>query len=147
MYDLHGNPADDIGSQRHWKLVVADDVMLNADSLSEVLRLLGNEVLTAYDGQAAVAAHQSFMPDAYLLDIGMPGLDGFETCRAIRKLPGGEAVAIVALSGWGRHNDLAYALEVGFSGFLLKPAHPREILLSLSGLWSRKTPPDRRYPG
>jgi DNA-binding response OmpR family regulator len=146
MNELNGDPGDAVGIGRHWKLVVADDMILNADSLSDVLRMMGHEVFTAYDGQAAIAAHESYVPDAYVLDLGMPGLDGFDTCRAIRQLPGGEGVAIVALSGWGRHDDVVHALEVGFSGFLLKPAHPRDILRSLSGLWSRKTPSNRLFP-
>lgn len=146
MNEMHGNPGDAAGDRQHWKLVVADDIPLNADSLSDVLRMMGHDVLTTYDGTTAVAAHASFMPDAYLLDLDMPVMDGYDTCRAIRRLPGGESVAIVALSGWGRHDDLAHALEAGFSGFLLKPAHPRDILLSLSGLWSKKAPPNRQSP-
>ncbi len=133
MNELNGSDASDIETQRVWRMVVADDLTLNADSLSDVLRLMGHEVFTAYDGPSAIAAHTAFMPDAYLLDLGMPVMDGFDTCRAIRRLPGGDAVAIVALSGWGRQEDLAHALEAGFSGFLLKPAQPRDIIRSLSG--------------
>jgi CheY-like chemotaxis protein len=146
MNELHGSDGDAVGRGRHWKLVVADDQTLNADALSDVLRMMGHTVYTVYDGAAAVRAHTTFMPDAYVLDLEMPGLDGYDTCREIRRLPGGQQVAIVALSGWGRRDDMAHALEVGFSGFLLKPAQPQDILQSLSGLWSRKTPPSRQLP-
>lgn len=146
MNELNGSDASDIDMQRVWRMVVADDLTLNADSLSDVLRLMGHEVFTAYDGPSAIAAHTAFKPDAYLLDLGMPVMDGFDTCRAIRRLPGGDAVAIVALSGWGRQEDLAHALEAGFSGFLLKPAQPRDIIRSLSGSSSRKSPPNRHQP-
>ncbi len=145
MTELFGDAADAANRTRRWRLVVADDVALNADSLSDVLRLMGHEVFTSYDGASALAAHDTHLPDAYLLDLGMPGMDGYETCRSIRKLPGGESVAILALSGWGRKEDLARALEVGFSGFLLKPAHPRDILKSLSELLSDRRPPGPPY--
>ena len=146
MSEMHGNPGDAAGDRQHWKLVVADDIPLNADSLSDVLRMMGHDVLTVYDGTTAVAAHTSFVPDAYLLDLDMPVMDGYDTCRAIRRLPGGESVTIVALSGWGRHEDLADARESGFSGFLLKPADPRDILLSLSAHQSKKAPPEPQSP-
>jgi CheY-like chemotaxis protein len=141
MNELNGSDASEPGMSRSFRLVVADDMTLNADSLSDVLRMMGHEVVTVYNGLDAVEAHSTFAPDAFLLDLGMPGTDGYETCRMIRGLPGGENVAIVALSGWGRQEDLAHALESGFSGFLLKPAHPRDIMRSLSGIWSKKTPP------
>ncbi len=144
MNELDGSERSFDSTAHPWRVVVADDLTLNADALSDVLRLMGHEVLTAYDGLAAIAAHTTFRPDAYVLDLSMPGLDGFQTCSAIRKLPGGESVAIIALSGWGRNEDLAQSLEVGFSSFLLKPAHPRDIIRCLDGIWSRKMPPDRQ---
>ena len=144
MNELDGSGRAFDSSAHHWRMVVADDMSLNADSLSDVLRLMGHDVVTAYDGRTAVAAHETFGPDAYVLDLGMPGMDGYQTCSRIRKLPGGESVAIIALSGWGRDEDVRRSLEVGFSSFLLKPAHPREIIRCLDGIRSRRTPPDRR---
>ena len=73
-------------------------------------------------------------------------MDASAILAFIKQEPGGDAVAIVALSGWGRQEDLAHALEAGFSGFLLKPAQPRDIIRSLSGSWSRKLPPNRHQP-
>ena len=145
MNELDGSERSFESTAHPWRMVVADDLPLNADALSDVLRLMGHDVMTAYDGHAAIATHTSFRPDAYILDLSMPGLDGFQTCSAIRKLPGGESVAIIALSGWGRNEDLAHSLEVGFSSFLLKPAHPRDIIRCLDGIWSRRMPPDRQY--
>jgi CheY-like chemotaxis protein len=142
MNELHGreDPAD--AGDRRWRIVVADDIMDNADSLSAVLRIMGHVVCTAYDGHSALAVHELFTPDAYVLDLGMPGVDGFETCRAIRQRPLGLSVAIVALSGWGRNEDLSRALEVGFSGFLMKPALPRDIIQSFAHAAQRREPRD-----
>lgn len=117
---------------RSWRITVVDDAVLNADSMSDVLRALGHQVFTAYDGLSALASHTHFAPDAYLLDLSMPGLSGFNTCRALRLLPRGDLLSIVALSGWARNEDIANALEAGFSGFLLKPASPNEVLTCLS---------------
>lgn len=142
MNEVNGSDRSYDGTMHRWKLVVADDMHVNADSLSDVLRLMGHEVMTAYDGLGAIAIHEEFKPDAYILDLGMPGMDGYKTCRAIRALPGGNTVSIVALSGWGRNEDLTRSMEAGFSSFLLKPAHPREILHCLDGICSRKEPPD-----
>ena len=146
MTELHGDAGDAANCTRRWRVVVVDDLALNADSLSDLLRLMGHEVFTSYDGASALAAHDTQLPDAYLLDLGMPGMDGYETCRSIRKRPGGESVAILALSGWGRKDDVAPALEVGFSGFLHKPAHPRDILKSLSDMLPDRKPPVRPIP-
>ena len=67
-----------------------------------LLDTLGHEVEVAYDGKAAIAAAAAFGPDAVLLDIGMPGMNGLEACRAIRAQAGGKRMLIAALTGWGR---------------------------------------------
>lgn len=144
MNDLYGSAPSSERDTYRSRLVVADDLALNADSLSDMLRLMGHDVVTAYDGRGALSAHDWFHPDAYILDLQMPEMDGYATCRALRQRPGAEALAIVAFSAWGRVQDLTRALEVGFSSFLLKPAHPRDIVRCLSDVWARRTPPNRR---
>jgi CheY-like chemotaxis protein len=88
-----------------WRLVLADDLRDSADSLADLLRLHGHEVVTAYDGEAAVAAAERVRPEAVLLDIGMPKLDGYDACRQIRSTPWGRDIVIVALTGWGQLVD------------------------------------------
>jgi CheY-like chemotaxis protein len=144
VIEFDGREHEPGGTQHHWRLVVADDMSLNADGLSDVLRMMAHDLVTAYDGIGAISAHCSFRPDAYIIDLGMPGMDGYQTCQAIRALPGGDAVAIIALSGWGRNEDVTRSMEVGFSSFLPKPAHPREILHCLDRIIFRNLPPDRR---
>ena len=145
MNELYGASQPFESRTHRSRVVVADDLALSADSLSDILRLMGYEVVTAYDGRSAIAAHVWFRPDAYILDLEMPELDGYQSCQALRQRPGGEALAIIALSAWGRSDDLTRALEVGFSSFLLKPAHPRDIVRCLTEVQSRKVPPNRRH--
>ena len=108
---------------------------INADTLSDVLRMMGHDVITTYNGTEAITAGATFQPDVYVLDLGMPGLNGYDTCRQIRASESGKSVSIVALSGWGRREDLEKAVAAGFSGFLLKPASPVE-LVSLFARWT-----------
>lgn len=114
------------------RIVVVDDAVNTADGMSAVLRSFGHRVFTAYDGFTALAVFDDFVPDAYLLDLSMPEISGFNVCRALRMLPGGEWLTIIALSGWASDEDLARALEAGFTGYLMKPATPGEVLSALS---------------
>jgi two-component system, sensor histidine kinase len=106
---------------RKCDLIVADD---NADALQSLAMLLemeGHTVRAASDGAAAVTLAQQKMPDVMLLDIGMPGLNGYEVASRVRELPGGDAVMLIALTGWGQPSDRARASEAGFDHHLTKP--------------------------
>jgi CheY-like chemotaxis protein len=81
----------------------------------------GHTVRTASDGNAALALAQQKIPDVMLLDIGMPGLNGYEVASRVRDLNGGEAVMLVALTGWGQPADRHRAREAGFDHHLTKP--------------------------
>jgi CheY-like chemotaxis protein len=97
-----------------------------------VLRILGAEVRVAYDGDEALQACESYQPGVVLLDIGMPGMDGYEVARRIRGRRAGRAPAIVALTGWGQEADRRRAREAGFDHHLVKPAdlHTLQALLA-----------------
>ncbi|MGV3723419.1 MAG: PAS domain-containing protein [Actinomycetota bacterium] len=116
------------------KILVVDDNRDGAESLGELLELLGNEVELAYDGEAGVAAAASFSPTVILLDIGLPRLNGYEACRRIREQPGGDRIVIVALTGWGQEEDRRRAAEAGFDLHLVKPVDPATLKKLLSGL-------------
>ncbi len=120
-----------------WRLVLADDRQLNADALSELIRLQGHEVITVYDGEAAVAAAERSRPNAIVLDIGMPGVDGYETCRRIRSQSWARDIPIVALTGWGQANIGPKAREAGFTFHLLKPVDHLTLLSNLERTHSR----------
>jgi CheY-like chemotaxis protein len=78
-------------------------------------------VRTAHDGRAALAAAREHLPAVVFLDIGLPGMDGYEVARALRAEPAGESAVIVAVSGYGRESDKALSREAGFDEHLVKP--------------------------
>lgn len=104
------------------RILVADDNPDIADTIAELLELDGHEVRVVYDGQAALTLFQSYDPDIVISDIGMPGLTGHQLARAIRATPAGQAVRLIAMTGWGQAQDKAEALAAGFDHHLTKPA-------------------------
>lgn len=122
--------ADSPGAR--WRILIVDDGPRNLEMYSMLLRRRGHEVETAPDGLSAIDSVQSFRPDVVLLDVGMPGLNGFDTCKRIRALPSGEDLPLIALTGWAQQEVQERANEAGFDGILVKPAGAHEIL-SLAG--------------
>lgn len=114
------NAADDRFT-RHGLLLVADDNADAADALSEVLRMEGHTVVTAYDGKSAMEAAEGYRPDVAILDIGMPQASGNEVARWIRSQSWGHATALIAVTGWGQDEDRKETSEAGFDRHLLKP--------------------------
>jgi CheY-like chemotaxis protein len=86
-----------------------------------MLSLMGHEVRTAHDGQAAVEIAGLFRPDVPLLDIGMPKLNGYEAARCIRERAWGRTIILAALTGWGQDEDKRRAEEAGFDRHFTKP--------------------------
>lgn len=104
------------------RMLVVDDNRDAADSLAEILRLLGYRVRTAYDGRSALEAAVQDKPSAVFLDIGMPEMDGPTVLRALRALPGGESVFATAVTGYGAEDERAERPDfAGFDARLLKP--------------------------
>jgi CheY-like chemotaxis protein len=103
------------------RVLVVDDNEDSSRSLARLLRLNGHEVRTALDGQTALAELSGFVPDVVLLDIGLPGMDGYEVARAIRRMPCGEKLTLVALTGYGQDDDRRRSREAGFNQHLIKP--------------------------
>ncbi|HWJ56882.1 MAG TPA: PAS domain S-box protein, partial [Vicinamibacterales bacterium] len=109
------------------RVVIADDNRDGADSLTMVVRAFGCEVRTAYDGTGAVHHADAFRPHIVFLDLGMPGMDGLEAARRIRALPHGDALFLVALTGWGQERDRQLTSEAGFDAHVVKPADPDAV--------------------
>ena len=103
------------------RVLVVDDNRDSADTSMAILRLLGNEVEAAYSGSAALDVAKHFTPNVVLLDIAMPEMDGFETLRRLRAMPGLEKVFAIAMTGYGTQEDKRRALELGFDAHLTKP--------------------------
>jgi signal transduction histidine kinase len=123
--------ASPVGSTAR-RILVADDNHDAAESLATMLRISGNEVRIARDGAEAVVSAEAFRPDAALIDIGMPKLDGYEVAKNIRAAPWGRNMLLVAVTGWGKEEDRRKAFDVGFDHHLTKPASVEDIETILS---------------
>jgi PAS domain S-box-containing protein len=104
------------------RVLVVDDNRDVAQSLAMLLELPGHDVRVAYDGPGALEAAGQFRPEVVLLDISLPGMDGYEAARQLRRLPGLEGALLVALTGWGQEEDRRRSADAGFDEHLLKPA-------------------------
>ena len=119
------------------RVALADDNIDGAETLAALLELDGYEVRVAHDGLAALDLVREYRPDAVFLDIGMPGLNGYEVARQLRaeQSPGTTPPVLVALTGWGGAEDKKRAVEAGFDRHLTKPVDPDallEILVEIS---------------
>jgi len=103
------------------RILVVDDNVDAAESAAEILRLLGSDVSVVHDGLAALVAVEKFHPDIVLLDIGLPGIDGYEVARRLRLSEHGKDVMLVALTGWGQEQDRQRTSASGFDQHWVKP--------------------------
>jgi two-component system CheB/CheR fusion protein len=113
-----------------------DDNRDVVESLVHLLNHWGHETRMAFDGQTAVELVRAFRPDAVILDLGMPGLTGYEIARRIRQSPGLDAVRLIALTGFGQDEDRRRSREAGFDYHLVKPVDPLVLQPLLSGVTS-----------
>lgn len=131
---LHAGAAQAARSARPLRILVADDNQDAADALAELLSALGHAVHCVHDGEAAVEAARHFDPELVLLDIGMPRLNGYEACRAIRALGSASLLQMWAITGWGQEQDMRWAREAGFDHHLVKPVSPDTLIGMLADL-------------
>ena len=122
------------GETSRRRILVADDNEDSAASLAMMLEIMGHEVRTAADGLTAFEAASAYRPDAILLDIGMPRLNGYETCRLLREQPWGQGILLLALTGWGQDDDKRRSREAGFDHHLVKPIEPAMLQKLLGAL-------------
>ncbi|HJT76714.1 MAG TPA: response regulator [Gemmataceae bacterium] len=118
-------PAND--SLGPFRVLVVDDDRDTTDSLALLLWMWGFCPLVAYDGPTALAVAAAERPDVILLDIGLPGLDGYEVARRLRRQPWAVAVRLLALTGYGQEKDRQDADAAGFDRHLVKPFDPEEL--------------------
>ena len=112
------------------RVLVVDDNADSAETMAEILKRWGHEVQMAYDGPGALEAARAQQPDAVLLDLGLPVMDGFETARRLRQE--GLGGKIVAVTGFGAIEDRRRAAEAGFDTHLTKPVSPEALRQVLS---------------
>jgi signal transduction histidine kinase len=114
------------------RILIVDDSRDGGESLSVLLRVLGADVSLVHSGRAALQAVESFRPDVVLLDIGMPGMDGYEVARRIRANSLNRGIMLIALTGWGQEEDRQRSAAAGFNHHLVKPADIDQLRQLLS---------------
>jgi signal transduction histidine kinase/ActR/RegA family two-component response regulator len=120
-----------IGSEEPIRVLVVDDNRDAADTLAFLMRLEGRIVAVAYDGVTALAEAAHFQPQVVLLDIGMPGMDGYEVARKLRAGEPARSIAIIAMTGYGQPEDRARSEAAGFTDHLAKPIDPELLNTTL----------------
>ena len=121
-------------SPRH-RLLVVDDNKDAAESMSMLLEVWGHDVAFAYDGPSALETAQQWRPQAVLLDIGLPGMDGYEVAARLRELPQAKGAVLIAITGYGQEDDRVRSRRVGIDHHLIKPVAPdalRNLIDSLN---------------
>lgn len=107
------------------RVLIVDDVVDCADGLAELVKIMGHETIVAYSGQAALALAMSNELTHVFLDIGMPGMDGYDVAEHLRAT--GRSCVLIAVSGYGQPRDLDRCQAAGFDWHILKPAAPSEL--------------------
>jgi CheY-like chemotaxis protein len=119
-------------TRKGYRILIADDNVDTASGMERLLKLLGNDAMAVHDGSGAVLAARTFRPDFVLLDIGLPGMDGYEVAAMLRGDEVLKDAVIIAVSGYGREEDRQRALSAGFDHHLVKPVD-FDALTSLLG--------------
>ena len=104
-----------------------DDNVDAAESMAMLLRLRRHDVRVVHDGPAAIQAATDFQPEVVLLDIGLPGMSGYEVARKLRQAPGGEKLVLAAMTGYGQDEDRRRSKEAGFDQHFTKPVDPEQL--------------------
>jgi signal transduction histidine kinase/ActR/RegA family two-component response regulator len=120
------------------RILVVDDSEDSARSLGTFLDLLGHEVIVVHGGAEALETVTARRPDAAVLDIGMPEMDGYELARRLRARYSADEMLLVAVTGWGKDEDRRRSREAGFDHHLVKPARPDELQRILDGFRARR---------
>jgi signal transduction histidine kinase/DNA-binding response OmpR family regulator len=119
---------------RSSRVLIVDDNSDSARSLSMLLEMGGHEVRTCYDGPSGLAEAEAFCPEVVLLDIGLPGMDGFEVAKRLRQRELSPRPLLVALTGYGQAEDVRRSREAGFDHHLVKPADPEALTALLASM-------------
>jgi two-component system, OmpR family, response regulator len=119
--------SDNQGTARRRRILVVEDNLDAVHSLTVLLRELGHEVEFAINGYAALEIARQLKPEVVLLDIGLPGMDGFELCRRLKREPAFAAARVIAVTGYGQEPYRERALAAGCDAYLVKPLDPKAL--------------------
>ncbi len=133
-------PSEEIAIQdrkRPLRILVVDDNADAADGMAMILEMEGDRVRVAYDGQGALKVAADFRPEIVLLDLGMPGLDGYEVARRLQQDPATRDAVLIAMTGWGQAQDRNRSAQAGFHHHVVKPVEPANVEALLDEIRSR----------
>ena len=116
------------------RVLVVDDNRDATETMAMLLGIWGHDTRSAHDGPSALGIAQEFQPEVILLDIGLPGMDGFEVARRVHSLPGLRNTVLIAMTGYGQEEDRARSRAAGFARHLVKPADPTTLKKMLESL-------------
>ena len=116
------------------RVAIVEDNKLQAQSLAILLEMMGYQVRTAHDGARALDVIAAFVPHVALIDIGLPGMSGYDLAGRLRELPQLNGVTLIAQTGWGREEDREESIRVGFQHHLTKPIDHRLLEKILRGI-------------
>jgi CheY-like chemotaxis protein len=119
---------------RSLKVLVVEDNVDVAEAIGWVLEKIGHDHRFVHDGREALAAAHEYRPDVVILDIGLPGMDGYAVCRAFREDELFKDISIIAQTGWGQSRDKTSASEAGFDHHLTKPVSREELVKVLASI-------------
>ncbi len=122
---------------KSWRILLSDDYEPARKAVARLLRFMGHEIATAADGSETLEVAATFKPELILLDINMPGMNGYEVAKVLRNQPAHAETVLVALTGYGQPEDISRALAAGFNGHIVKPLDPdalEKMLLERSWL-------------
>lgn len=129
-----GKREDAGAARRPLRILVVEDNTDSAELMSDILRLEGHEVRAVHDGPAALAVVDGFRPEVVLCDLGLPGMDGLEVARQLRRIPSLEQTVLLAVTGYGHEEARSKCEEAGFDLRLTKPIDPHQLNCVLAGL-------------
>jgi CheY-like chemotaxis protein len=115
------------------RILVVDDNLDAAESLALLLRLKGHDVRHAHEAGEALEIAREFQPEVGLLDIGLPGMDGYDLATLLRRQASGRDILLIAITGYGQDEDRRKALDAGFDEHLTKPVDPPKLALLIAG--------------
>lgn len=109
------------------RLLVVDDNKDAAESMSMLLEMWGHDVVYAYDGPSALETAEQWQPEAVFLDIGLPGMDGYQVAEKLRELPNAKGAVLIAITGYGQEDDRLRSRKAGIDHHLIKPVAPDDL--------------------
>lgn len=131
-------PVDELGEALSLRILLVDDNVDYISTMASLLTMLGHNVRTAHDGRTALQTAEAFAPEFVFMDIGMPGMSGYEAARQLRRQPQLATSVLIAVTGWGQEKDRQLSRDAGFDVHLVKPVELAQVLAVLGERGKRR---------